>query len=106
MTLRTKRLACAAVFMLSVLLVCAPLCAQTETGRILGSVLDQTQAVVVGAAVTITDTQRGQARNLTTNDSGEYLVPNLLPGIYMVRAAAPGFKNVERRNIELQVASD
>src|SRR6266849_5385526 len=105
-TLRSKALARVTVMTLAVFLVCAPLCAQTDTGRILGSVLDQTQAVVVGAAVTITDTQRGLTRNLTTNDAGEYLVPNLLPGVYMVRAAAPGFKNVERRNIELQVASD
>src|SRR5713226_8480799 len=106
MGVTARRIRIHLVLTLAVLLVCVPLCAQTETGRILGSVLDQTQAVVVGAAVTITDTQRGQTRNLTTNDAGEYLVPNLLPGVYMVRAAAPGFKNVERRNIELQVASD
>jgi len=95
-----------AALTLTVFSVCAPLFAQTETGRILGSVSDQSQAVVVGAAVSITDTQRGQTRNLTTNDAGEYLVPNLLPGVYVVRATAQGFKNVERRNVELQVASD
>jgi carboxypeptidase family protein len=92
--------------MLVVFSVCVPLFAQTETGRILGSVSDQSQAVVVGAAVSITDTQRGQTRNLTTNDAGEYPVPNLLPGVYVVRATAQGFKNVERRNVELQFASD
>src|SRR6266849_3086390 len=95
-----------AVLTLVVFSICAPVFAQTETGRILGSVFDQTQAVVVGAAVSITDTQRGQTRNLTTNDAGEYLVPNLLAGVYTVRASAQGFKNVERRNVELQVASD
>src|SRR5216684_4905408 len=94
------------VLTLVVFSICAPLFAQTNTGRILGSVFDQTQAVVVGAAVSITDTQRGQTRNLTTNDAGEYLVPNLLAGVYTVRASAQGFKNVERRNVELQVASD
>jgi hypothetical protein len=94
------------VLTLAVFSVCVPLFAQTETERILGSVSDQSHAVVVGAAVSITDTQRGQTRNLTTNDAGEYLVPNLLPGVYVVRASAQGFKNVERRNIELQVASD
>jgi hypothetical protein len=104
--LRIMSLRHVAVTTLAVLLVCVPLYAQTETGRILGSVLDQSQAVVVGAAVTITDTQRGLTRNLTSNDAGEYLVTNLLPGVYTLRVAAPGFKNVERRNIELQVASD
>jgi hypothetical protein len=43
---------------------------------------------------------------LTTSESGEYLANNLLPGVYLIRASAQGFKNVERRNIELQVASD
>src|SRR5713101_6765946 len=104
--LRSKALARVTVMTLAVFLVCAPLFAQTDTGRILGSVSDQTQAVVVGAAVTITDTQRGLTRNLTSNESGEYLVTNLLPGVYTVRVAAPGFKNVERRNVGLEVATD
>ncbi len=103
MMLRTNGRACAAVVtMLAVFVVCAPLCAQTDTGRILGSVLDQSQTVVVGAAVTVTDTQRGLTRNLTSNESGEYLVTNLLPGVYMVRVAALGFRNVERKDIALE----
>src|SRR5712692_53719 len=91
---------------LGALLFSVSLCAQTDTGRILGSVFDQSQGVVVGAALTILDTQRGITRNLTSNDSGEYLVPNLLPGIYTVRVSALGFRNVERRNVELEVAKD
>src|SRR5216684_990108 len=94
------------VLALAVFSVCAQLFAQTNTGRILGSVFDQTAAVVVDATVTITDVQRGATRTLTTNESGEYLANNLLPGVYLIRASAQGFKNVERRNIELQVASD
>src|SRR5712691_11127106 len=86
---------------LAVLMVGVPLGAQTNTGRILGSVVDQTTAVVVDATVTITDVERGAARTLTTNESGEYLATNLLPGVYLVRASAKGLKNVERRNIEL-----
>jgi len=76
---------------LGALLCCTPLFAQTDTGRILGSVYDQTQAVVPNASVTITDTRRGIARTLTTNESGEYVATNLQPGTYTVRASAPGF---------------
>ena len=90
MTFITPRRLMRVVLTLAVFSVCVPLFAQTETGRILGSVSDQSQPVVVGAAVTITDTERGQTRNLTTNDAGEYLVPNLLPGVYVVRASAQG----------------
>src|SRR5260370_38001213 len=83
-----------------------PLVAQTDTGRILGTVFDQTGAVVPNAAVTITDADRGTTRNLTTNDAGEYQAPNLIAGTYIIRASAMGFKNVERRNIGLEVAKD
>src|SRR5712692_2917268 len=107
MMLRTiGRARAAVVTMLAVFMVCVPLGAQTETGRILGSVLDQSQAVVVSATVTVTDTQRGLTRNLTSNDAGEYLVPNLLAGVYTVKVSAPGFRIVERRNVGLEVATD
>src|SRR5215472_16082780 len=81
------------------LLLILPLFAQTDTGRILASVYDQTVAVVVGATVIITDADRGTTRNLTTNDAGEYQAPNLIAGTYIIRATSTGFKNVERRNI-------
>lgn len=90
----------------TILLVSPPLSAQTDTGRVLGSVVDPTQAVLVDAAVAITDTQRGITRATVTNSSGEFLVPNLLPGIYLVRVSAPGFRSVVRENIGLEVAQD
>ncbi|MDP9148173.1 MAG: carboxypeptidase-like regulatory domain-containing protein, partial [Acidobacteriota bacterium] len=62
--------------------------------------------MVPNATVTITDIERGASRTLTTNEAGEYLASNLLPGTYMVRASSAGFKNVERRNIGLEVAKD
>src|SRR5713226_10000394 len=102
MGVTARRIRIHLVLTLAVLLVCVPLGAQTDTGRILGSGLDQSQTVVVGAAVTVTDTQRGLTRNLTSNESGEYLVTNLLPGVYMVRVAALGFRNVERKDIALE----
>jgi hypothetical protein len=94
------------VLTLAVFSDCVPLFAQTDTGRILGSVFDQTGAVVPNANITITDVERGTTRASITNEAGEYLVPNLLAGTYMVRASATGFKNIERRNIGLEVASD
>ena len=80
--------------------------AQTVTGRILGTVVDQTGAAIRGATVTLLDTQRGTARVLTTDESGAYVAPNLLPGIYKVRAEAKGFKTVERPDIQVEVAQD
>ncbi len=91
---------------LAALLAPASLMAQTNTGRILGSVTDQTGAAVTGASVTITDTQRGTSRPLTTDQAGAYVAPELLPGNYKVRVEAKGFKSVERTNILLEVAKD
>jgi len=89
-----------------VLAAAVPLISQTTTGRILGTVRDQSGAALPAATVTVTDVQRGITRTVTTDDSGEYVVPNLTPGIYTVGAEARGFKTVERPNIQIEVATD
>src|ERR1022692_694072 len=91
---------------IGVFLACLPLFAQTYTGRILGTITDQTGAALTGAEVVITDVQRGITRTLTTDQAGEYVAPDLSPGIYKVRASAKGFKSVERPDLQLEVAKD
>jgi len=49
-------------------LVSLPLLAQTNAGRILGTVTDQTGAAIGSAAVVISDTQRGTTRSLITDE--------------------------------------
>jgi hypothetical protein len=83
-----------------------PLFPQTTMGRILGSVSDQSGAAVAGAKIVITDVQRGTNRTVSTDGSGNYVAPELQPGVYKVRAEAIGFKTVERENIEVEVAQD
>ena len=77
--------------------------AQGTAGRILGSVTDQSGGAIAGATVTVTDVDRNVPRTLTTDQSGEYNAPNLLPGNYKVRAEAKGFKAFERSGVVLQV---
>jgi hypothetical protein len=89
-----------------VLVLSLPVFSQTTMGRILGSVSDQSGASVAGAAVIITDVQRGTTRAVATDASGDYSVPELQPGIYKVRAEAKGFKAVERVNIAVEVGQD
>jgi len=89
-----------------VLLLCLPAFSQGNTGRILGSVFDQSGGTVAGATVTVIDTERGITRTLTTDDAGEYNAPNLTPGNYTVRAEAKGFKKLERQNIVLEVGKE
>ena len=89
-----------------ILLACSVAFSQGNTGRILGSVTDQNGGNVVGAAVTITDVQRGIPRTLITGDGGEYVAGDLLPGTYKVRVEVKGFKIFERQNILLEVGKD
>src|ERR1700676_126975 len=80
--------------------------AQGNPGRILATISDPSGGALVGAAVTITDAQRGISRKLTSDDAGEYAAPNLLPGSYTVRAEVKGFKTVERSGLLLEVGQD
>src|SRR5947209_14890070 len=79
---------------------------QANTGRILGSITDQTGGAISGATVTITDTERGTTRTLITDESGSYNAPSLIPGAYTVRAEYKGFKSIERQNIVLEVGKE
>jgi len=91
---------------LGVLLFCFSLVAQANFGRILGTVTDQTGAVIAGAAVTVIDTERGIARGLVTDTAGEYNAPNLIPGTYTVRVEVAGFKRLDRQNVLVEVGKE
>src|SRR5580698_7132588 len=69
-----------------------PVWAQSAaTGNIFGLVTDPSGAVVVDATVTIIDTTTGEARTTQTNESGRYIITNLVPGKYDVTVAKSGF---------------
>ena len=79
---------------------------QGSNGRILGTVIDQTGGVISGATITIIDKDRGVAATLTTDSAGEYNAPTLLPGTYIIRAEANGFRRLERQNVLLEVGKE
>lgn len=79
---------------------------QTTAGRILGTLTDPSGAAVAGATVVITDTQRGTSRSTTTDESGNYTLPDLQPGTYKIHVEVKGFKTVERPNVQIEVATD
>ena len=78
--------------------------AQTAgAGTINGTVTDAAQAVIPGASVTVINTDTGVAHAYTTNSTGSYTAPFLLPGHYKVDATAPNFGKVEASDITLLV---
>ena len=91
---------------MGVLLAALTAFSQSSTGRILGDVRDASDAAIVGASVEITDVERGVTRTTVTDGAGEYLAPNLDPGVYKLTVTSPGFKRFERTNVQVEVAAD
>src|SRR5713226_8835689 len=77
------------LFCLSLVLCSGTAFAQT-TGRIVGTVRDQSGAVIADAQVTVTQTATGTVRRATSSEAGIYEAPLLAPGIYRVSVGAPG----------------
>ena len=77
--------------------------AQQTSGSSVGTVTDNTGAVVAGAAVTLTNVDTGDHRTATTNAAGDYQFVNLLPGNYRIDIEASGFKHFIRTNVVVQV---
>lgn len=93
-----------ALLMISALSGVVP--AQTYQGRILGSVTDEQGAAVRAAKVAITNVETGASRTVESNDAGDYVAPNLAPGLYSVVVEASGFKKAEHAQVRVEVASD
>jgi hypothetical protein len=66
-----------------------------------GRVVDQANAAVPNANVSITSVATGAVRQTVTNGEGLYSVPALVPGNYNVKIEYTGFAPSERPNIEL-----
>src|ERR1700674_454972 len=77
--------------------------AQTA-GSISGTATDPSDAVVEGAGVRVTNNATGATRSVTTNSSGFYTVPNLVPGTYIVTVEKQGFTTVRFEDTPLTVA--
>src|SRR5437660_12714430 len=64
-------------------------------GSIQGTVTDPSGAVVSGAKITISHKATGQVSTTTSSTSGTYNSGGLIPGDYVVRVEAPGFKTTQ-----------
>src|SRR5262252_2012250 len=79
------------------------LSSQSFLGTILGTVRDSSGAVLPGAAITVTNSGTNQIRTAVTNESGDWVVPELIVGEYSVTAELPGFKKEKVDKLRLQV---
>jgi hypothetical protein len=82
----------------------APMANGQSTGTISGTVRDVTGTVIVGAKVTIRDSDHGTlVRTLTTNSAGVYTAPELITSTYQVTVEMAGFNKAQVDGIGLHV---
>jgi hypothetical protein len=89
--------------MACILFFAAPLCAQDARGSIVGRLTDATGAVLTGADVRATNVATAVVASTRTNQSGNYTLPYLVPGVYMVTTEMQGFKRFVRENVQVRV---
>jgi Carboxypeptidase regulatory-like domain len=77
--------------------------AQGTTAQISGTAKDPSGAVLPGVEITATQTATGRKRATVTNETGNYVLPSLPIGPYVVEASLPGFKTYVQTGIVLQV---
>ena len=71
------------------LLLNPPAGAQSVYGSIFGTVTDKSGAAVPNATITVTDEAKGTVVNVTSNASGDYSVPHLIPDVYDLKVRPP-----------------
>jgi hypothetical protein len=86
------------------MLAMASACFAQQAG-IVGTVTDQTGAVVPGATVTARNLGTDQTRQTVTSASGEYSIPDLNIGVYQVVAEKKGFQRAVVDQVRLEVQS-
>ena len=93
-------------FRLAVLVALASLvspAAFAQQGSIIGTVVDETKAVLPGVAVTVTGPVLLQPLTAIASDTGTYQFPRLSIGTYSVKFELAGFKTIVREGILVTV---
>jgi len=81
----------------------AVLWAQTATGRIVGTVTDQTGAIIPGVTVTVTNVDTMVTYTALSNERGDYQAPLLSIGTYTVSAEQAGFQKAVTKPEKLEI---
>ena len=88
---------------LTFLMAGATLCGQAVNATLQGTVTDAGGGVVTAAKVIIAETNTNVSHQVQTNGSGNYILPDLPPGMYSVTVEHPGFKKEEKTGVTLDI---
>ena len=89
------------VSILFVLIFSNAVLGQGVTGQISGTVTDPGGSSIAGASVRLIHELSQQIREFTTEASGDFQFPNLVPGDYTVRIEHGGFKSYSQKSIKV-----
>ncbi len=97
-----------AVFAVLLLLIGLPATAgaQGSLGRLAGTVLDTSSAVLPGATVTLVNQQTNETRTTVSTGTGAFVFPQLQPGLYKVTVELTGFKIATFTNVQVNVGQE
>jgi outer membrane receptor protein involved in Fe transport len=76
---------------------------QSTNAALTGFVDDPSKAVIGGAQITAINTETGVKSSTTTNNSGVYVLPGLIPGTYRIEVDKQGFKGIIQPGLVLHV---
>lgn len=93
------------VALLVLFTTCGTAGAQVLYGSIAGVITDKTGAVVTGAKITAVEVQKGIRQETTSDSTGLYRIPEILPGLWKITVSAQGFNTVETANIQVNANS-
>ena len=85
--------------LVSALLTCSQLGAQTFQGGVRGTVTDPTGAAIGTAKVTLTNEATGVSVATITNTGGGYSFTAVNPATYTVSVETPGFKKLDKKGL-------
>lgn len=92
MRIAERRVSITLALIMATSVLAASVLAQSITGRISGSVMDGTGAVLPGVTVTVTNTETKLIRTAMSDPNGFFVITNLPVGEYSVSVAHQGFK--------------
>src|SRR5881409_4008999 len=91
--------------MLALLPVSSPVLAQITTGTVTGNVKDPQGLAIPGATVVLISETRGpKSAPAITNETGDYVFPNVTADTYTVEVSLEGFKTARRAGIAVSGA--
>ena len=80
--------------------------ALAQQASIIGTVTDETKALLPGVTVSIAELSTGNQYSAVTNGKGEYRLPTVPPGTYKIQAELPGFSTAVLDKVELLVGQN